>query len=294
MKSPYRSWRWTTSRDSGAGEYSQPVGIAAVSGRCATSRLRSVNREVVRVLVSPGALFANRNERVVGEGGRAEPIAIRREPGEAERLVHLDEVLHRLLRLTDAASRLHPDNTAGLLVDVADHLEHAELYRESRGDRKLARRRLDEVGAAGDREEGCAAHVVVGAKLAGLEDDLEMRAARADLLHTDDLVVHRRVASRKEGAAIDDHVDLVRAGVDDLTRFEELHLERGLPRGERGGDRGDLHALSFRTLDRVRHEVRIDADRRDRWDVRIRWFGTDALRRERGDLAQIGRASCRE
>src|SRR6266576_3129986 len=131
MKSPYRSSRWTTSRDSGAGEYSQPVGIAAVSGRCATSRLSLVNGEIVRVLVAAGALLTYLHEHVVQQGRGAEPIAIRREPCEPEGLVHLDEVLHRLLRLADPARRLHPDDTAGLLVDVPDHLEHAELYREA-------------------------------------------------------------------------------------------------------------------------------------------------------------------
>src|SRR2546421_6910657 len=198
MKSPYRSSRWTTSRDSGAGEYSQPVGIAAVSARCATSRLSLVNREVVRVLVTAGAFLTNLHEHVVEQRRRAETIAVRREPGEPKRLVHLDEVLHRLLRLTDPARRLHPDDTAGLFVDVSDHLEHAELYRQGRGRWELASRRLDEVGAAGDREQRCAAHVVVRPELAGLEDDLEVRAPGADLLHADDLVVHLSVAAGQE------------------------------------------------------------------------------------------------
>src|SRR2546425_8755895 len=35
----------------------------------------------------------------------------------------------------------------------------------------------------------CAAHVVIGAELPGLEDHFEMCAARTDLLHADDLVV---------------------------------------------------------------------------------------------------------
>src|SRR2546423_5736986 len=133
MKRPYRSSRWTTSRDSGAGEYSQPVGIAAVSGRCATSRLSLVNREVVRVLVTPGALLMDLHEHVVEQRRRAEPIAIRREPCDPARLVHLYQVLTRLLRLTDPACRLHADDTAGLFVNGPDHLEHAKLPRQGRG-----------------------------------------------------------------------------------------------------------------------------------------------------------------
>ena len=56
-----------------------------------------------------------------------------------------------------------------------------------------------------------------------------MRAARTDLLHADDLVVHLCVAARQERASIDDHVDLVRACLDDLACLEQLHLERRLP-----------------------------------------------------------------
>src|SRR6266852_3236282 len=127
MYRPYRSSRRTTSRDSGAGAYSQAVGIAAVSGRRAISRLSLVNGEVVRVLVTAGALLTYLHEHVVQQRRRAKAIAIRSEPREAEGLIHLNEVLHRLLRLTDPTGGLHADDTAGLLMDVSDHFEHAEL-----------------------------------------------------------------------------------------------------------------------------------------------------------------------
>ena len=78
----------------------------------------------------------------------------------------------------------------------------------------LPGRRLDEVGAGGDRDQRRAADVVVRAELARLEDDLEVRVA-ARLLHADDLVEHLRVAAREERAAVDDHVDLV--GADSTT-----------------------------------------------------------------------------
>ena len=60
--------------------------------------------------------------------------------------------MERLLRRADAAGGLHAD-PAGLVEEVADRLEHAEHdgQRRSRGD--LAGRRLDEVGAACDRDE---------------------------------------------------------------------------------------------------------------------------------------------
>ena len=72
--------------------------------------------------------------------------------------MELNEVLHRLLRLADAAGRLHADLASGLLVNVADRLEHHERDREgaawgsfpvevlmksgARGHRKQARRTL--------------------------------------------------------------------------------------------------------------------------------------------------------
>src|SRR5437773_1284101 len=79
------------------------------------------------------------------------------------------------------------------------------------------------------------------AELAGLDDHLQVGLRAADLLHPNDLVVDLRVAAGEEGAAIDDHVDLVRAHRHDLARLFELHVERRLSRGERGRDRRDLH-----------------------------------------------------
>src|SRR5437867_2785428 len=195
MNSPYRSWILTMSRASGAGAYSQAVAIGALSWRRASSRLSLVNSEVIRVLVSAGPLLADLHEHVVEERRRAEPVAIRREPRQPERLVHLNEELDRLLRLADPARCLHPDDPPGLLVDVADHLEHAQLHRQRRVRRGLAGRGLYEVRAAGDRKQRRSSHVVVCAELAGLEDDLEVCAAGADLLHANDLVVHLGVTA---------------------------------------------------------------------------------------------------
>src|SRR5438093_1449668 len=129
MNSPYRSSILTMSRASGAGAYSQAVAIGALSWRRASWRLSLVNGEVVRVLVPAGPLLADLHEHVVEERRRTEPVAVRREPGEPERLVDLHEELHGLLGLADPARRLHPDDASGLLVDVADHFEHAELHR---------------------------------------------------------------------------------------------------------------------------------------------------------------------
>ena len=90
-------------------------------------------------------------------------------------------------------------------------------------------------------EQRRAPHVVVGPELAGLEDHLEVRVA-ARLLHLHDLVVDLRVAAGEERAAVDDHVDLVRAELDRRANVRDLHGRRVLARREPGGDRRDLHA----------------------------------------------------
>src|SRR6059058_1269827 len=136
------------SRASGAGAYVQSFG----TGVRFCLRSSSVKGEVVRVLIRAGAFLAQLHQDVVEKRRGAETVEIRREPVGAERLVQLDEVLDGLLRLADSTRRLHSDAAAGLLVDVADRLEHAEGDGKRGGARELARRRLDEVPAGGDRE----------------------------------------------------------------------------------------------------------------------------------------------
>src|SRR5881396_3039222 len=104
------------SRASGAGAYVHSFGTGARS----CFRSRSVNGEVVRALVRAGLLLPELHEHVVEERRGAETIEVRRQPFGAECLVQLHEVLHRLLRLPDAAGRLHADDAAGLRVDVTD------------------------------------------------------------------------------------------------------------------------------------------------------------------------------
>src|SRR3989304_5649076 len=89
----------------------------------------------------------------------------------------------------------------------------------------------------GPGEDARPAHVVVGAQLAGLEDDLEVGLA-ARRLHGHDLVEDRGVVAGEERAAVDDHVDLVRPGLDRPGRLRELDLAERLLAGETGGDAG--------------------------------------------------------
>ena len=85
----------------------------------------------------------------------------------------------------------------------------------------LAGRGLDEVGAGGHGQDRGATDVVERLELAGLEDHLEVRLA-AGLLDRDDLVEDRAVVAGQEGAAVDDHVDLVGARLDRRRVLGEL------------------------------------------------------------------------
>src|SRR5690349_11978530 len=74
----------------------------------------------------------------------------------------------------------------------------------------------------------------------------------------------------QEGAAVDDHVDLVGAGCDGVAGVGELDVEARAAAGERGRDGGDVHATAGQRLRGDGHEVGVDADRRDRRDRGIR------------------------
>src|SRR3954451_24358607 len=95
---------------SGAGAYVQPLGTGERSRRFSTS----VIREVVLRLVGARLLLAQLHEDVVDEARGADPVQGGREPVGPERLVHLDEVLDRVLGGTNPARRLHPDLPARL------------------------------------------------------------------------------------------------------------------------------------------------------------------------------------
>ena len=159
---------------------------------------------------------------------------------------------------------------------------------QRRGRAHLAGRGLDEVGAGGDREQRGAADVVVRAELAGLEDHLQVRRPHASLTR-DDLVDDLRVAAGEEGAAVDHHVDLVRAELERPAHVVELHLDRRLPRRERRRDGGDLDRRARERRAGDADEVRVDAHGRHGRDGAVGRVGPPRLRAERRDLARACR-----
>src|SRR5881628_1991650 len=76
--------------------------------------------EVIRRLVGAGFFFFELAEQIVEERAGAETVALVGEPRVAERLLHRDEKLQRLLRGADAAGGLHADGDAGIEVEIAD------------------------------------------------------------------------------------------------------------------------------------------------------------------------------
>src|SRR5437588_9308677 len=109
------------SRASGAGAYAQSFGTGARS----CFRSMSVNGEVVGALIHPGLLLSQLHEDVVEERGRSDAVAVGRQPVGAERLVHENQMLHRLLRPAHASRGLEAHDAARLLVHLAYRLEHA-------------------------------------------------------------------------------------------------------------------------------------------------------------------------
>ena len=153
------------------------------------------------------------------------------------------QVLDRLLRRPDPARRLEADGLARLTLEVADRLQHHQADRERRGRRHLAGGGLDEVGARRHRQDGGPADVVVGAELARLQDHFQVGFATR-LFDGPDLVVDLLVVAAEEGAAVDDHVDLVGAGFDRGFGLRDLDRREGLAGWEGGGHGGDLDAAA--------------------------------------------------
>ena len=107
----------------------------------------------------------------------------------------------------------------------------------------------------------------------------------AGLLHGHDLLVDVEVAAGQEGAAVDDHVDLVGAVGDGVLHVGDLDGPAGAPAGERGGDGGDVDPAVAERLPGDAGEVAVDADRGDLGGVRVAGVGTAGLGGQRADLA---------
>ena len=193
--------------------------------------------------------------------------------------------MERLLARPDAARGLHPDLDARCEPMVADRLEHAERHgRRGRG-QDLARRGLDEVGSGRDREVGRAADVVVRLELARLENDLQL-GLTARFLDRRDLVEDLAEVAREERAAVDHHVDLVRASRHRALDVRDLHGQRRAARRKRRRNARDFHGRARERPPRDRDEVRVDANGRDGRDRKVGRVRPEGLRAHLPDLAR--------
>ena len=95
-----------------------------------------------------------------------------------------------------------------------------------------------------------------------------------------------RVVAGQEGAPVDDHVDLVGAGLDRLAGLGQLQVEEGLAGREAGGHAGDADAGRAQGFLRLGNERRIDADRGDVGDRRVARLRLDRLGAQGPDLAR--------
>ena len=105
------------------------------------------------------------------------------------------------------------------------------------------------------------------------------------LLDLDDLLEDRQVVARQEGAAIDDHVDLVGAGCDRRPDLGDLDVTKRLARGKPGRDAGDLDGRAAERLLGLGDERGVDADRRHGRDGRVARLWAHGLDAHRPDLA---------
>ena len=112
-----------------------------------------------------------------------------------------------------------------------------------------------------------------------------MRRA-AGFLRGGDFVEHFRVVAREEGAAVNDHVNFIRAIGHGAADFFELGAQRILAAGKSGGDGGDVHGRNVaEKFARVFYHVRINAHGGTAWHVVFRFDGLERLAAEIGDFA---------
>ena len=110
-------------------------------------------------------------------------------------------------------------------------------------------------------------------------------ASAAGLPDLGDLLEDLEVAAGQERAPVDDHVDLVGAGLDGVLGVGELDVHRGPAAGERRRDRGDFDAAAAQRVLRGGDHVGVDADRRRGGAGRVGGVGAHGLRGERAHLA---------
>src|SRR5688572_9396564 len=103
--------------------------------------------------------------------------------------------------------------------------------------------------------------MVVAAEFPGLEDHFEM-SYTARLFNGGDFVADLLVLACEEGAAIDYHIDLIRAGLHRQTDVLEFDLQRHRPTWECRGYGCDFHAAIPDKHSRSGNEIRVDADGR--------------------------------
>src|SRR4029079_17445204 len=103
----------------------------------------------------------------------------------------------------------------------------------------------------------------------------------AGLLDVDDLLEDGQVIAAQERPTVDDHVDLVGAGLRGGPRLGDLDVAERLAAREAGRDRGDLDGRALERVLRLLDERRVDAERGDAGDAWVARLRMHCLRRER-------------
>ncbi len=166
-------------------------------------------------------------------------------------------------------------------------VEPASIARTTPGSRSrchLSRGGLDEVRAGGHGEVRGLPHVVVRLELSGLQNHLQASVA-GGVLDGQDLRRDLAVVACEERPAVDHHVDLIGAHRDRPARVFDFDRQGHESRRKPRRDRGDSDAAARQGLLGHRHEVGIDADRRDMGNRRVARQRTHRLLAELADLS---------
>ena len=184
---------------------------------------------------------AGRGDEVVEHGAGAEAERVGRDPSLSHDPFGQLEIHAGVADRADATRCLEPDGQARQLDRFEDDLGRLGRRRH----RRLARRRLDEVGAVGDGEVGRPIDGRLVGQLAGLDDHLDdagpggvVRSLGDEVAHAGQHAGRRLLVAAQPGAVRQDDVDLVGAVVEGQTGRRH-HVVLGLLAAREVDDRGD-------------------------------------------------------
>src|ERR1700730_7622374 len=226
----------------------------------ATSALR--DRMAIFCRVSTRCMVGELPLDVSQHAADAKAEEIRMEPRVAKFLLHKRQPFERLLRRPDAARRFEADRRPGLLRILANGARHHQANRKRGIDGFLAGGGFDEIGAGHHGDRACARHVAKGEQIPGAEDHLHGHGT-AGSLEQRNLIVKLSPFPSEHVGSRDDHINLVRPGLNGAAYFSDALLKRRESGRESRRDSSDVNATALESAKRGLNEGVIHAHSRD-------------------------------